>query len=59
MTISYFEGEKSGEQLPVYELSFEMYANGVSGNLVLDYGEFAVRGTLSTLDVLTASPCAQ
>jgi hypothetical protein len=59
VAISYFEQPEGGEQLPVYELSFRMYANGVSGNLVLDYGEFAVRGALSTLDVLSAAPCGQ
>jgi len=59
VTVSYFEGAKGGEQTPVYELSFDLYANGVSGNLLLDYGEFAVRGTLSTLDVLTAAACDQ
>ena len=52
VTVSYYEGRKPGEQVPVYELSFDLFANGVSGNLMLDYGEFSVRGKLTALEVL-------
>ncbi|MEA2978347.1 MAG: hypothetical protein QOF09_170, partial [Alphaproteobacteria bacterium] len=40
VTISYFNhagSERSGEQTPVYAITFELYENGVSRALVLDY----------------------
>ena len=43
--------------MPVYRISFELYENGVSRDLKLDYGDFALRGELKTLDVQTPSAC--
>ena len=58
VTISYYEGAgKGGEQTPVYEVSFELYANGVSRDLLLDYGDFAIRGELSSFSVLPTAAC--
>ena len=33
---------KDGEQTPVYAMSFELYENGVSRALVLDYNDFVI-----------------
>lgn len=58
VTISYFEqGSKAGEQTPVYSIGFELYENGISRALVLDYGDFVVGGTLSQLDLRDATAC--
>ena len=57
VTISYYEGAGKGEQTPVYEVSFELYPNGVSRDLVLDYGDFAIRGELTSLDPLPQASC--
>ena len=43
VTISYFEVGKDSAT-PAYAISFELYENGVSRSLVVDYGEFALRG---------------
>lgn len=52
--ISYFTpGE--GERLPVYTLAFELYENGVSGALKLDYGDFVLRGEMKQLTLAKAS----
>ena len=56
ITISYFEGGQA-DRMPVYRISFELYENGVSRDLKLDYGDFALRGELKTLDVQTPSAC--
>ena len=45
VTISYFDhavAEKSGEQTPVYAITFELYENGISRALLLDYGDFVL-----------------
>jgi hypothetical protein len=58
VTISYFEqGAKSGEQLPVYAIGFELYENGISRALSLDYGDFVVSGIMSQLDLKDAAAC--
>lgn len=57
VTIGYFDDPSQGETKPAYETSFLMFANGVSRNVVIDYGDFAVRGTLSSLDFLTQPDC--
>lgn len=54
VTLSYFTpGE--GERTPIYTLAFDLYDNGVSGALRLDYGDFAIIGDLSRLDMLPAT----
>lgn len=55
-TVSYFDLEKS-DSPPVYVLSFHMWENGVSSDLVLDYGDFKLAGTMNRLEMLPAKPC--
>ena len=60
VTISYFDrsaGEKNGEQTPVYAITFELYENGVSRALVLDYGDFVLTGEMTSLEMKAAKPC--
>ncbi|GLS46775.1 cell envelope integrity EipB family protein [Methylobacterium brachythecii] len=58
VTLSYFtQGE--GERTPVYTLSFDLYENGVSGAIHLDYGDFAIDGTVSRFDMAKADPKAE
>ena len=62
VTISYFEqkgetAEHSSEQTPVYAISFELYENGISRALVLDYTDFTITGEMTSLEMKTAKPC--
>lgn len=57
VTISYFDGESDGEATPAYEMSFELFANGVSRDIVIDYGDFAIRGELRSLEFFKPSDC--
>jgi hypothetical protein len=60
VTISYFDHavtEKSGEQTPVYAITFELYENGVSRALLLDYGDFVLTGEMTSLEMKEAKPC--
>lgn len=56
VTISYFE-PGTGDRTPTYVLGFELYENGVSRALRLDYGTFAMRGELKTIEFLKSTPC--
>ena len=56
MTISYFPAE-GGDEIPQYQVTFDMYANGVASGLVLDYGDFALTGTLTELQMMEAAEC--
>lgn len=62
VTISYFEQQKQqqqrkGEQLPIYAISFELYENGISRALTLDYSDFTLAGELTALEMTKAEPC--
>ena len=60
VNISYFERAakpKTGEETPTYSIGFELYENGISRALSLDYNEFVVVGKLSSLDIKEAKPC--
>ena len=49
----------AGERLPIYTLSFDLYENGVSGALKLDYGDFAIVGDLTALDIDAGAAAAK
>ena len=52
VTISYFDKEsKGGEQTPIYSIAFELYDNGISRALTLDYNDFVLRGEMSSLEI--------
>lgn len=58
ISISYFEeGSDTKDAVPAYELAFLYFENGVSRRLFIDYGDFAVRGTLQSLDFLPPAKC--
>jgi hypothetical protein len=60
VTISYFEKGKvrdSNEQTPAYAIGFELYENGISRALTLDYNDFVVNGKLSSLEFKDQKPC--
>jgi hypothetical protein len=58
VTISYFDrATTGGEQTPVYAIGFELFENGISRALSLDYGDFIVAGEMSQLELKTAPDC--
>jgi hypothetical protein len=58
VVISYFD-EAATDSAPEYTLSFDLYENGVSGSLKLDYGAFALHARLRKLEILPTSACAK
>jgi hypothetical protein len=63
VTISYFDkaakkaDDEPSEQTPIYAITFEMYENGISRSLKLDYGDFVIDGKMSSLEVKPAKAC--
>jgi len=56
--ISYFDKSKTeGEQMPIYAISFELYENGISRHLALDYNDFVIAGEMTALEMKKSSPC--
>lgn len=60
VTVSYYDRaakSNTGEQTPVYAMSFELYEDGVSRALVLDYNDFVIAGAMGKIDVKETKPC--
>jgi hypothetical protein len=60
VTVSYYDHDakaRDGEQTPVYAMSFELFENGVSRALMLDYNDFVISGALGKFDVKDSKPC--
>lgn len=56
VSIGYFEST-DGDLTPSYQIDFRLYANGVSRDLLIDYGDFSIHGTLMSLEYLKVSEC--
>lgn len=56
VNVSYFDNAKADAN-PNYKMAFQMWDNGISSDLTLDYGDFALKGKMSKLEMLPASPC--
>ena len=60
VTVSYYDHDakpEEGEQTPLYAMSFELFENGVSRALVLDYNDFVISGALGKFNVKDVKPC--
>ncbi len=54
--ISYFKAG-GAEMTPSYIISFDLYENGITRALILDYRDFRLIGDLVRLDVKAPTPC--
>jgi hypothetical protein len=57
VTISYFKQPAGTDMTPDYTMSIIVYENGVSRDITLDYGGFALAGKLTQLEVLPTPAC--
>ena len=60
MTVSYYDAATkadAGEQTPVYAMTFELYEDGVSRALMLDYNDFVIAGAMGKIDIKDSKPC--
>lgn len=56
VSIAYFPTGEDAET-PNFQITFQLYENGVASNLVLDYGNLALKGKLASLEMLKADDC--
>lgn len=56
VSIGYFD-EQGGDLTPSYQIDFRLYDNGVSRELLIDYGNFSIHGTLTSLEYLKTPEC--
>ncbi len=61
--MAYFDlatGNATGEELPTYHISFKLHESGLTRDLMMDYGQFAIAGRLVELEMLEADEgCAE
>lgn len=57
VTIAYFDESENNDGTPVYRISFKLYENGITRDLTMDYGEFALKGTLADLEIFDQDSC--
>jgi hypothetical protein len=58
VSIAYYDPHAEGrDALPIYEISFLMFENGVSRKLRIDYGEFMLEGELTNILFHEPSKC--
>lgn len=59
VSIAYFDPlkETGGESLPEYRMDFRLYDNGITSDLVLDYGDFALNAEMINLEMLDVAAC--
>ena len=49
--------EEGSEGLPEFEIGFRLFENGIAGDVLLDYRDFALGGRLTLLQKLPAGGC--
>lgn len=57
ISISYFESADMNQEIPSYQLNFRLYNNGISRELQIDYGDFVIKGELSSLEIRPMPDC--
>ncbi|MGK6313772.1 cell envelope integrity EipB family protein [Neorhizobium sp. DT-125] len=57
VTIAYFNEAAQGDPMPVYNMSFKLYENGITRDLTMDYGDFVLTGSLAKLEMLDKPEC--
>ncbi|WP_187971774.1 cell envelope integrity EipB family protein [Aquibium microcysteis] len=52
VSIAYFDlSDVEGEEVPDYRIDFKLHENGITRDLVMDYGEFSMNGKLVDLTI--------
>lgn len=58
VSVSYFDAKSDkGQEEPIYQIGFKLYENGITRDLVMDYGDFSMTGKLVDLKVYDMPDC--
>ncbi len=57
VSISYYAEQAKDDEQPLYQASFLMLENGISTDLILDYGSYSLSGKLTKLELLKSDTC--
>jgi hypothetical protein len=62
VTVGYFDQDRPadgelGEETPSYQMQFTLYENGVTNDLLMDYGDYALAGALASIEPLERPAC--
>jgi hypothetical protein len=58
VAIAYFKPEsRHTDQVPLYEMFFRFHDNGITSHLVIDHGDYRLKGELKELTLIEQSPC--
>ena len=61
VSVGYFgdSGDDDGasEELPSYQMSFTLYENGITNDIVMDYGDYALAGSLQEIEPIAGRRC--
>lgn len=57
VSMAYYDLDSSSDMVPKFEASFFLRENGVLQDVVLDYGDFKLKGELESLDLLERPDC--
>lgn len=58
VSIAYFKPETDKvDGVPLYEMRFRFFENGITADLSIDHGEYSLKGEMTDLVMLDANPC--
>lgn len=57
VSISYYKPDNQDKETPEYQVSMVLYENGVSGDMTLNYGDFALEAKLTNIKLLEVATC--
>jgi len=57
VSVAYFNETEQGDGTPEYRIAFKLYENGVTRDLVMDYGDFSLKGKLVGLEIFDSPEC--
>lgn len=54
---SYFNSDSDADGMPIFQTRYVLYENGVSDDLYMNFGSYALRGKIGQLDYLGGEDC--
>ncbi len=57
--LGYYPVDNPNAEEPEFQATFNMYENGVTTEMLFDYGNYAMKGQLTKLDLVPPEPCPQ